>query len=227
MCFSASASFGAGVVLSVVGVASVKKAQTPSQAIFAGIPLLFAVQQVTEGFLWLALTDPAHASLQQVTTYTFLFFAQVVWPLWIPFSILKLEPKDRRRVIEKVLVGVGAVVSLYLGYCLMSYHVEAKVIGHHISYEQDYPTPLSLFGNSLYGIATVVPLFLSRVRHMRVLGITILISYAITAILYTDYVVSVWCFFAAIISIAIYVIMYNLKNSNSVGRDFSIHKASS
>lgn len=227
MCFSAGASFGAGVVLSVVGVASIRKAQAPSQTIFAGIPLLFAAQQVTEGSLWLALTDPAYASLQQVTTYTFLFFAQVVWPLWVPFSILKLEPKNRQRVMEKVLVGVGAVVSLYLGYCLMSYHVEAKVVGHHISYEQDYPAPLSLFGNLLYGIATVVPLFFSRVRHMWILGITILISYAITAILYTDYVISVWCFFAAIISIAIYVIVYNLKNSNSTGRDLSIQKASS
>ena len=84
MCFSASASFGAGVVLSVIGVASIKKAKSPTQIIFASIPLIFAVQQITEGFLWLSLTHSNFASLKQVTTYIFLFFAQIVWPIWVP-----------------------------------------------------------------------------------------------------------------------------------------------
>ncbi|HEX5170102.1 MAG TPA: DUF6629 family protein [Cyclobacteriaceae bacterium] len=213
MCFSAGASFGAGVVLSVVGVASIKKAQAPSQIIFASIPLLFAVQQITEGFLWLALTDPAFASLQQVTTYNFLFFAQVAWPVWVPFAILKLEPGEKQRTIEKVLVGIGTLVSIYLGYCLLSYHVEAKIIGYHISYHQDYPASLGRYGGLLYVIATIAPPFFSRIRHMWMLGAAVLISYVITAILYTDYIVSVWCFFASIISIAIYAIMHNLKSS--------------
>ncbi len=224
MCFSAGASFGAGVVLSVVGVASIKKAQSPSQIIFASIPLLFAMQQVTEGFLWLSLTDPAYASLQQVTTYNFLFFAQVAWPVWVPFAILKLEPKERRRTIEKVLVGIGALISLYLAYCLLSYPVEAKIIGYHISYTQNYPASLGRVGGLLYMIATIAPPFFSRIRRMWMLGAAVLISYVITAILYTDYIVSVWCFFASIISIAIYAIMHNLKSSNQTIPDIAIIK---
>jgi hypothetical protein len=214
MCFSAGASFGAGAVLSVVGLAAIKKAETPSQVLFASIPLIFSVQQVTEGFLWLSLTDPAYAPLQQVSTYNFLFFAQVVWPIWVPLSILKFEPRERRRTFEKILVGIGAFVSLYLAYCLLSYHVEAKVIGHHISYEQDYPALLGRYGGLLYVIATVAPPFFSRVKRMWMLGVTVFISYVITAILYTDYIVSVWCFFASIISIAVYVIMYNFGKAN-------------
>jgi hypothetical protein len=213
MCFSAGASFGAGVVLSVVGVAGIKKAESPSHILFASIPLLFAVQQITEGFLWLSLTNPAYASLQQVTTYNFLFLAQVAWPVWVPFAILKLEPRERQRTIERVLVGTGAFVSLYLFYCLLSYHVEAKVIGYHISYEQDYPSMLGRYGGFLYVIATVAPPFFSRIKRMWMLGTTVLISYVITAVLYTDYIVSVWCFFASIISIAIYAIMYNLQKT--------------
>ena len=81
MCFSAGASFGAGAILSVVGVASIRKAQSPSKILFASIPLLFAMQQITEGFLWLSVTDPTYASLEQVTTFGFLFFAQVAWPI--------------------------------------------------------------------------------------------------------------------------------------------------
>lgn len=100
MCFSASASFGAGVILSVIGIASIKKVQSPSQIIFVSIPLIFAVQQIMEGFLWLALTNTHYAPLQKFTTYVFLFFAQVVWPFWVPYVILKLEIKERRKRVD-------------------------------------------------------------------------------------------------------------------------------
>ena len=58
MCFSASASFGAGIVLTGIGVASIKKSDTRSKSLFASIPLIFGIQQITEGFLWLALSNP-------------------------------------------------------------------------------------------------------------------------------------------------------------------------
>jgi len=204
MCFSAGASFGAGIVLSVIGVASIKKASSPSQISFASIPLIFAVQQITEGFVWLSLSNPAYAAYQQMATYNFLFFAQVVWPVWVPFAILKLEPKALRKKSEKILVGIGALVSLYLAYCLFSYPVESKIFGYHISYLQDYPSTLSFLCGFLYIVATIVPPFFSRIRRMWVLGAAILISYIITSIFYTDYIVSVWCFFASVISIAVY-----------------------
>lgn|SRR3989338_8253485 len=216
MCFSASASFGAGVVLSVIGVASIKKAKSPSQIVFASIPLIFAVQQITEGFVWLSLSNPAYASLQEVATYNFLFFAQVVWPVWVPFAILKLEPKERRRMSEKILVVIGGLVSIYLAYCLLTFPVEAKIVGYHISYEQNYPAAISRYCGFLYIVATIVPPFFSQISRMWILGTTILISYIITTIFYTDYIISVWCFFASIISIAVYAILYKLNNSNKI-----------
>lgn len=212
MCFSASASFGAGVILSVIGVAAIKKVQSPSQILFASIPLIFAVQQTTEGFLWLSLSTPEYASLQRVTTYFFLFVAQVVWPVWVPFAILKLEPKEKRKKSEIVMVGIGALVSVYLAYCLLIYPVVAKILGHHISYKQIYPAALSNYCGFLYIVATIVPPFFSRISRMWMLGTTILISYIITTIFYTDYIVSVWCFFASIISIAVYAIIIELNN---------------
>lgn len=216
MCFSAGASFGAGAVLSVIGVASIKKAKAPGQIIFASIPLIFAVQQITEGFLWLALTYSNFAFLKQLTTCIFLFFAQVVWPIWVPYAILKLESKERRRTSEKILVGIGGIVSIYLAYCLVTFPVEAKVIGYHISYDQNYPAVFSRYCGFLYIVATIVPPFFSRIRRMWMLGTTILISYLITTFFYTDYIVSVWCFFASVISIAVYVIIYDLNNPNKI-----------
>ena len=216
MCFSAVASFGAGVVLSVIAVASIKKTKTPSQIIFASIPLIFAIQQITEGFVWLSLSNPVYASFQQASTYIFLFVAQVVWPVWVPFAILKLEPKKRRRRAEIILVGIGALVSLYFGYCLLTFPVEAKIIGYHISYQQDFPAAISNYCGGLYIVATIVPPFFSRIRRMWMFGATILISYIITKIFYTDYIVSVWCFFASVISIAVFAILCELNNPNKI-----------
>ncbi len=215
MCFSASASFGAAIVLTAISVISIRKVKKPSQSAFASIPLIFAVQQFTEGLLWLSLTDPYYASLQEGSTYVFLFFAQVVWPIWVPLSILMLVEKEKRKTIEKTLVGIGGVVSLYLAYCLMTYSVQAEVVGYHISYVQDYPQALSRYGGALYIIATIAPPFFSPAKRMWTLGTAILVSYIITTIFYADYVVSVWCFFASVISIAVFAVMQKMNTARN------------
>jgi hypothetical protein len=214
MCFSANASFGAGIVLTVIGVAAIKKVQHPSQILFASVPLLFAVQQIAEGFIWVTLPNPAYTLVSQVFTYVFLFFAQFFWPLWVPIAILMLEREDKRKKIQKVFIGMGMLVSFYFAYCLLLYHVQANIVGYHVTYTVDNPNPIGKYGGILYFIATVAPPFFSHIKKMWMFGMAILISYIITAIFYDHYVVSVWCFFASIISISIYAIMLEIRNMN-------------
>lgn len=212
MCFSANASFGAGIVLSVIGVVSIKKAQKPSQLLFASIPLIFAVQQVAEGILWVTLPNPDNVFTQKIATYVFLFFAQILWPLWVPVAIILLEKNSTRRVVQKLLIGAGILVGFYLAYCLVSYHVQAKIIGYHIAYIQDYPASLRMYVIGFYALATIAPPFFSHIKRMWILGTAILISYLITALFYEHYILSVWCFFSSIISISIYAIMIKISN---------------
>jgi hypothetical protein len=214
MCFSAGASFGAGVVLSVIGVASLIKVQHPRQIMFASIPLIFAVQQFAEGFLWLILPNSGYIYLQQAITYVFLFFAQILWPAWVPVAILLLDKESKRKKIQRILVGTGLAVSVYLSYFLLSYHVQAKIIGHHILYKQDYAAAFGIFGGIFYIMATIAPPFFSHIKRMWMFGATILISYIITVIFYEHFVVSVWCFFASIISISIFLIMVEIHSLN-------------
>jgi hypothetical protein len=117
MCFSATASFGVGVILTVIGVASLKKARHPTQVLFAAIPLIFAVQQISEGMLWLILPHPELLHFKKYITYSFLIFAQIIWPLWLSMAVLLLEKSKTRRLFQKILVGVGLLVSGYLTYC--------------------------------------------------------------------------------------------------------------
>ena len=213
MCFSASASFGAGVVLTVIGVASIKKTHHPSQLLFASIPFIFGVQQIAEGILWLTLPNPDYVNTQKIFTHIFLFFAQILWPLWVPVAILLLEKNATRKNIQKVLVVAGIIVGFYLAYCLLTFNVKAKIVGHHITYLQDYPVSLRNYGIILYALATIVPPFFSHIRRMWILGTTILISYIVTAIFYDHYILSVWCFFSSIISLSIYAIMIEISNA--------------
>lgn len=56
MCFSATASFAAGIGLTGIGLATLSLAPTWRERPFAAIPLLFGLQQLIEGGApWLAL----------------------------------------------------------------------------------------------------------------------------------------------------------------------------
>jgi hypothetical protein len=59
MCFSASASFIAGTSLSVIGVAAIRRTRARTELPFAMIPLLFGIQQLIEGVIWLTFCQDA------------------------------------------------------------------------------------------------------------------------------------------------------------------------
>ena len=207
MCFSANASFGAGIVLSVIGVASIRKVENPAHLLFAAIPLIFAIQQVSEGFLWLTIPYQGNLLTQKIMTYGFLFFAQFFWPLWLPIAVIYLEKAENRRKIQYLWLGAGIIVSLYALNGLVNHTVKASIIGYHITYEMDYFNSFRKYSGLFYVAATVAPSFCSHIKRMWIFGTTIILSYIITVLLYDNYVVSVWCFFSSIISMSIYIII--------------------
>ena len=207
MCFSAGASFGASAVLSVIGVVVIKKAKSPYQIPFTSIPFIFAVQQFSEGFVWLALSYPFFAPWVKISSYTFLVFAQMVWPICVPVSVAMLERNVKRKKIVFCFVGRGVVVSSYFAHRLFMYGVQPNITGHHVAYKQVHPDSWGHVADMFYGIATLVPTFLSKTKKMWIFGLAITISYIVTYIVYTNYILSVWCFFSSIMSIIIYFIV--------------------
>jgi hypothetical protein len=216
MCFSATASFTAGAVLTVIGIASIRKSKNSSQTAFATIPILFAIQQISEGFVWLSLTNPDYAFMEEFSSYIFIFFAQVVWPFWVPYSICKMENKESRKRICKVFVGIGAIGSISLGYYLFSTPLQAEVMGAHIAYVRENPEGLWMItGILMYVVATIGPPMLSSVKNMWVIGGALLISFIVAKIFYTEHTISVWCFFAAIISILVWWVVKKEKKTQA------------
>jgi hypothetical protein len=211
MCFSAQASFTSGAVLTAIGVATVAQAKKPEQCPFACIPLLFGVQQFAEGVLWLTLKSGAQATLQNAAMYVFLTAALVIWPTMIPVSVRLMEKEKTRKKILAGLIGVGGVLSLFYVVCLCLFQVAPQINGFHIQYVDDFPGALVRIAFVLYLIATIVPLFVSSVKRMWVFGVLIAVSCIVTGIFFTEYLTSVWCFFAALISIAIFWVLLGMR----------------
>lgn len=226
MCFSPEASFTSGFILSAVGIAALKKIQVPSQTAFASIPLVFGVQQIAEGFVWMSFADPAFAFAQNAGMYTFLFVARVLWPVLMPFAVLRMEKEGgqmsenrgrksesrvRKRILQ-ILIGMGSVVAVYYSYCLLFLNVAPNISGHHVQYISDFPESLAVPVFFIYAIAGIAPMFVSSIQRMRAFGVLMFVSCLITGVFYLEFLTSVWCFFAAVISVMILWIVSRSKS---------------
>jgi len=218
MCFSAGASFAGGVIISAIGIVTVRKVHKPSQILFASIPLFFGVQQIAEGVLWLTIPLTGYETLRNFSAYFFLVMAQVIWPSLIPLSVLFMEESEKRKKTLKALLMVGMVLSAYYGYCLLNYNVNPQIKGFHVQYNNDFPRSLAMASFIFYLVATIAPLFVSSFKRMYLLGILMTFSCLVTGIFFTQYLTSVWCFFAAVISGVILWIMTATKKKFNLER---------
>ena len=211
MCFSANASFAGAAVISAIGVATVREVHKPSQLVFASIPLFFGLQQFTEGLVWLTLRNPYLAHIETFCTYMFLVMAEVLWPMMIPLSVLFMEKGKKRKKILWVLLVMGLSVSLYYAFCLLFFNVTPQIKGYHIQYKTDFPNSWTILAFITYFIASVTPLFVSSIKRTHLLGILMSLSFLVTAVFYLQYLASVWCFFAALMSGVIFWILRDAK----------------
>src|SRR3989339_2119805 len=136
MCFSATASFAAASVLTLTGVVSMQRAWKTPMIWYAALPLLFGIQQAIEGVQWLLERPSAACS---VAGYGFLFFAFILWPVYVPFAMYAMEKVQSRRRILKWLTWFGATGSVYLLYWYLTSPLSISVIQDSIHYSMYVP----------------------------------------------------------------------------------------
>ena len=192
MCFSATASFMAAGVTSAAGGAALHGVQRRSQLLLATIPLIFAVHQFAEGMLWLGLTHAQHAAWQRPAMFAFLFFAEVVWPFWVPLAVLAIEESPLRQKLLRALLALGIVLAVTRLYGLFAYPVSASVAGQHIQYRLDQPFTLRRINDVCYVIVTVVPLFVSSTKRVPWIGVLIVASLVLGKLLFYQTFISTW-----------------------------------
>lgn len=201
MCFSATASFMAGTILSVLGVATLRATRRKTEVPFAAIPLLFGLQQLVEGLLWLSFRFDS-PQVNVVMTYLFSMFSHVLWPIFVPFAIGLLEPETWRRKMIWGFQAIGLLVGGYLFYLLVKFPVTA-VAAANIVYVSPHFYQLPVM--ALYLVATCVSCFFSSEATVRVFGVLALLLFGVAYGFFSLALFSVWCFFAAVLSLIIYV----------------------
>lgn len=133
MCFSAPASFIASGGLATLGGVSFVIAKKEDK-LLAAIPLLFSVQQFCEGIQWLYLNS---GSTSLFSGYSFLFFAFILWPVYVPLAVFILDKKERKLLGWFILVGVA--VAIYFLIILTTEPLGINKINSCISYTFNFP----------------------------------------------------------------------------------------
>jgi uncharacterized protein YggT (Ycf19 family) len=201
VCFSATANFVGSAVLGGVGVITLTKVKHRREVLFAALPVLFAVHQFTEGFVWLGLDGILSPAVARNMGAAFMLYAQGLLPFLVPLSVLLFEPdlKSRRRMLPFAVLGLATM--LYALWALTAYPFEVYIRGNSIVYTD--PGTGNVVMGVLYVITTCGSLFMSKIRLMVVFGainLTILVAVlALKAYAYT----SLWCAYAAIASVII------------------------
>lgn len=200
MCFSATASFVSGALLTGAGLATLSRNSIPEQKVFAAMPLVFGLQQISEGFVWYALQTPGQEQTLAVASGLFLFAALILWPTYVPLSVYKMEPAGGRKKWLAVLVILGLMTSLSYLAGVVTYPVQSQIDQYHILYTAQAPDLVLKILYNFYLLTTIVPLFVSSRPHVRWFGSLILIANLVALVFYANYLVSIWCFFSALAS---------------------------
>lgn len=214
MCFSAGASFTASALLTVVGVQTVKEVHKPFQLAFAGIIAFFAFQQFLEGVLWVVIPGGRHPELQKAATYTFLIMAEFIWPVLIPLSVLLMERAKRQKWILGALLAIGTGIGLYYLRHILLFDLHAEISGYHIVYKSSVLHAYARTSTIIYVFATLTPFFVASIRRAYLMGMIMTLSFLVSAVFYREYLTSVWCFFAAVMSFVIYYIIRDARKAN-------------
>ena len=215
MCFSAAASFTGSAAVAIIGVATVVRTRHPKEWLFAAIPLLFAWHQFNEGMVWLGLRQELGIGSLPGWGFVYMLYAQALLPVLMPLGVWLIEPdKTRGRRILPFLI-LGVCLAVYILWALLSFDTDIFVRGHSVVYHN--PATASSIVAILYVIATCGSLFFSGYRYIVVLGVLNLLGLGVVILIKAYAFTSVWCAYAAIISVLIYGHFHRRRRAEAHG----------
>ena len=214
MCFSATTSFAATAVIAPSGVYAIQAAfkHDRRHLYVSFFVLVFAAQQFVEGFVWLALSNgDGDYAAALAWSKAFLFFSHFFWPIILPLVTFTAETDIKKRRVLAVCSALAVVFAAFYYLPLLApgnLSVEVKL--HSIQYVMDnffdayIPRQAS---GLIYMSFIVLPLVYSSNKGLRHFGWLMAAACVPTLYLYYYAFTSVWCFFAAILSLYIVVMI--------------------
>ncbi len=220
MCFSSEASFIAGGALIACSVVTLRIGARIGGRLgarvlpLAAFPLVFGLQQISEGFLWLSFDTPSGPSIPAIQV--FLFFAYLLWPVVVPLSVALVEPDPIRRRLFHRITAMGAALGLllYVPGLLWPTALEASLVQHAIQYVTPtiYPSPgMNTLGRVIYAAIICTPLLGSSHAGLRGFGFMVLGSVVLGFVFAAHAFTSIWCFLAAGLSAYMLVVLRSFE----------------
>lgn len=202
MCFSPEADLVSGIVVGAIGIDALRHVGRPGERPLAAIPVLLGGHQLVEALVWWGLRGDVSRDVWRPSLVVYLAVAFVVLPVLVPWAVGGLEPvSNRGRMLGFTVVGTG--VALVLLHALVQGPIDAVIDGHHVDYRVDLWGGGVIVG--LYVVATCGALLTSAHAHVRWFGVVNLVVVVALAWLDQRALVSLWCAWAAVTSVAIAV----------------------
>jgi hypothetical protein len=201
VCFSATANFVGSGVLGAVGVVTLTHVKHRRELLFATLPILFAIHQFIEGFVWLGLDGILSPAVAHDMGAAFMLYAQGLLPFLLPLSVLLFEPDKKSRQRMLPFLVIGGATTLYILWALTAYPLQVYVKGNSIVYINQATNNMAVA--LLYVIATCGSLFCSRIRMMVIFGAANLVILLAVMEFKRYAFTSLWCAYAAVASVII------------------------
>jgi hypothetical protein len=201
MCFSATANFVGSAVLAGIGVVTLTRVKHRRELLFASLPILFAIHQFIEGFVWLGLDGTLSPHVTRVAAAAFMLYAQGLLPFLLPLSVILFEADTRSRKRMIPFLALGTLTTLYTLWALVAWPFDVYVRSNSIVYID--PATNNLWVAIVYVVATCGSLLFSKVRDMVIFGWANVIILVAVMMVKRYAFTSLWCAYAAAASIII------------------------
>jgi hypothetical protein len=217
VCFSPQGDLAGGLIVTAIGIDAIRHLRGREEYKFlAPLPIALGLHQLDETFVWWQLQGHVPRTVGVIAMWIYLVFAFVVLPIVVPGILWLMETQRQRRWILGVFTFMGVGVSVTLLATMLAGNPTAKLATYHVAYSIGLHDGLLVVG--LYVVATCGALLASSRAPVRNFGLINLVAVVILARLAADGFTSLWCFYAAVVSGAIALLVrtrYRLESDVS------------
>jgi hypothetical protein len=185
-----------------VGILTLRKVSTPNEVLFALLPLLFALHQFSEGFVWLGVSGYIGQRALEIASGIFIYYAQGLLPFIIPLAVWLIEKDGYKKKLLGILTLLGLFLAVYTMYILSNIPSTVTVVNNTLFYNN--PATANIYDALLYILTTCGALMLSSSIAIELFGFLNLIGLTIIFLLRPYGFTSLWCLYAAAISGLLY-----------------------
>jgi len=206
--------------IGLVGILTLRKVSTPHEVLFALLPLLFAMHQFTEGFVWLGMGGFIEKRALDIAEGIFIYYAQGMLPFLVPLAIWLIEKDGFRKKVVGILAILGLFLALYTMYGLSIIPSSVSVVNNTLYYHN--PWTENVYDASMYILTTCGSLMLSSSIAIELFGFLNLIGLSLIFLWRPYGFTAVWCLYSAGMSGLLY--FYFVERRTKFLMDLKIKK---